>query len=60
MLNVVILNRVVRIGHTTKLTWEQRLEGVEGVGHGDSWGTSIPGREKTCAESLRLGSAWLV
>lgn len=51
---------MVRIGHTTKLTWEQRLEGVEGVGHGDSLGTSVLGREKTCAEALRLGSAWLV
>lgn len=49
---------MVRVGLTTKVTLEQRPEGVEGFRHADSWETSVPDRGKTCAKSLRLRFAW--
>lgn len=45
--------------HTPELAWEPGV-GHGGAGHGDSWEMSVPGRQKTCAESLRRDSAWLV
>ena len=51
---------MVRVGLTTKVTLEQRPEGVEGFHHAGSWETSVPDRGKTYAKSLRVGCGWHV
>ena len=52
---------VVRVGHThSRAGMGARTWRCSGAGQGDSWEVSVLGREKTCAESLSLDSAWLV
>lgn len=43
----MLLNRMAKQGLIAKVTFKQRLEGVEGLSHGDS------GRDTACAKVLR-------
>lgn len=56
MLSVAVLNGVVRVGLTAKLTGS-RLEGAEGFSHAHNWGDEYPRQRKHLCKVPEAGFA---
>ena len=52
---VAILNKVVRMGFITTMTFKERLAGSKGDSHADSRGKSIPGPGNHVFRGIELG-----
>lgn len=55
-MRVAILNKLVRLGFTEKVIFEQNLEGDEGVNHVGPWGKSVFWQKTQQCQSPKEGA----
>lgn len=54
--NVLILNRMLKVGLTKKVMFEQKFEEGEGVSPADIWRKNIPSRGERPGKGLGVGT----